>query len=169
MSQITALTTEQAATLSTAQINAITTDQIHGLETSDIAAMSMAQLSALSGSVFAEMSGAQLDAWFAQTPIVLDLDGHGVNTLAAAQGVADKMAGLTVSVARKAGMDGRLFGSVTNADVADALTKAGTAIAKSQVRLPNGPLKTVGEFPVSVVAHTDVVVEVTVQVVAEAE
>jgi large subunit ribosomal protein L9 len=57
---------------------------------------------------------------------------------------------------------------VTNADVAEALTKAGTPISKSQVRLPNGPLKTVGEFPVGVAAHTDVVVEISVQVVAEA-
>ena len=68
-----------------------------------------------------------------------------------------------------AGVDGRLFGSVTNADIAEALTKAGTAVAKSQVRLPLGPLKAVGEFPVQVVAHTDVVVDVNVQVVAEAE
>ena len=76
------------------------------------------------------------------------------------------MTGKVVRIAQKAGVDGRLFGSVTNADIAEALTKAGMATVKSQVRLPNGPLKTVGEHPVSVAPHHDVVVEVTVQVVA---
>ncbi|MFG6455442.1 50S ribosomal protein L9 [Roseateles sp. BYS96W] len=98
-----------------------------------------------------------------------ELEKIAAAKLADAQKLGEALSGKTVRIAQKAGVDGRLFGSVTNADVADALTKAGTAIAKSQVRLPNGPLKTVGEFPVSVVAHTDVVVEVTVQVVAEAE
>jgi large subunit ribosomal protein L9 len=64
-------------------------------------------------------------------------------------------------------VDGRLFGSVTNADIATALGKMGFTVAKSQVRMPNGPLKTVGEHSVSVAAHTDVVVDITVQVVAE--
>jgi len=72
-----------------------------------------------------------------------------------------------VRISQKAGVDGRLFGSVTNADIADALGKNGFTVAKSQVRLPNGPLKTVGEHAVSIAAHTDVVVDVTVQVVAE--
>lgn len=98
-----------------------------------------------------------------------ELEKIAAAKLADAQKLGEAIAGKTVRIAQKAGVDGRLFGSVTNADVADALTKAGTAIAKSQVRLPNGPLKTVGEFPVSVAAHTDVVVEITVQVVAEAE
>jgi large subunit ribosomal protein L9 len=74
-----------------------------------------------------------------------------------------------VRIAQKAGVDGRLFGSVTNADVAEALTKMGLQVAKSQVRMPHGPLKAVGEHPVQVAAHTDVVVEVTVQVVAQAD
>jgi hypothetical protein len=64
-----------------------------------------------------------------------------------------------VRIAQKAGVDGRLFGSVTNADIAEALTKMGLAVQKSQVRMPNGPLKTVGEHTVSVAPHTDVVVE----------
>ena len=98
-----------------------------------------------------------------------ELEKIAAAKLADAQKLGEAIAGKTVRIAQKAGVDGRLFGSVTNADVAEALTKAGTAIAKSQVRLPNGPLKTVGEFPVSVAAHTDVVVEITVQVVAEAE
>jgi large subunit ribosomal protein L9 len=74
-----------------------------------------------------------------------------------------------VRIAQKAGVDGRLFGSVTNQDIADALTKLGLAVAKAQVRLPNGPLKTVGEHTVSVAPHTDVVVDVSVQVVAQAD
>ena len=77
----------QAAALTTDQVHAITTDQISGLETRDIMAMSMTQLDALSTSVFGELSTAQYNAYFNVTPIVLDLDGHGVNTLAAAQGV----------------------------------------------------------------------------------
>ena len=80
---------------------------------------------------------------------------------------AEKLAGKTVRISQKAGVDGRLFGSVTNADIADALTKNGFEVAKAQIRLPNGPLKTVGEHAVAVAAHTDVVVDVTVQVVAE--
>ncbi len=98
-----------------------------------------------------------------------ELEKIAAAKLADAQKLGETIAGKTVRIAQKAGVDGRLFGSVTNADVADALTKAGTPVAKAQVRLPNGPLKTVGEFPVSVAAHTDVVVEITVQVVAEAE
>ena len=89
--------------------------------------------------------------------------------LAAAQALGEQLAGKTVRVAQKAGVDGRLFGSVTNADVAEALTKMGLAVLKSQVRMPNGPIKTVGEHSVSVAPHTDVVVEVSVQVVAQAE
>jgi len=98
-----------------------------------------------------------------------ELEKLAAEKLAAAQALGESLAGKTVRVAQKAGVDGRLFGSVTNADIADALTKAGTAVAKAQVRMPNGPLKTVGEFTVSVSPHTDVVVDVTVQVVAEQE
>jgi len=98
-----------------------------------------------------------------------ELEKAAAEKLAAAQKLGEALAGKTVRIAQKAGVDGRLFGSVTNADIADALTKLGNAIAKSQVRLPNGPLKTVGEFPVNVVAHTDVVVEINVHVVPEAE
>ena len=74
-----------------------------------------------------------------------------------------------VRVVQKAGVDGRLFGSVTNADIADALTKMGLAVQKSQVRMPSGPLKVVGEHKVSVAPHTDVVVDVTVLVVAQTD
>ena len=74
----------------------------------------------------------------------------------AAQGIADKMAGLSVSLARKAGMDGRLFGSVSNADIAEALKLAGFDVDKSVIRMPDGPLKTIGEFPLDVGVHADV-------------
>jgi large subunit ribosomal protein L9 len=86
---------------------------------------------------------------------------------AAAQALADRLNGKTVTVTQKAGVDGRLFGSVTNADIADSLKTAGYDVAKAQVRLPNGPLKVTGDHTVSVSLHTDVVVEVTVTVVGE--
>ncbi|TXI23183.1 MAG: 50S ribosomal protein L9 [Roseateles sp.] len=98
-----------------------------------------------------------------------ELEKAAAEKLAAAQKLGDAIAGSTVRIAQKAGVDGRLFGSVTNADIAEALGKLGHAIVKAQVRLPNGPLKTVGEFPIQVAAHTDVVVDITVQVVAEVE
>ena len=98
-----------------------------------------------------------------------ELEKAAAAKLAAAQALGEQLAGKTVRIVQKAGVDGRLFGSVTNHDIAEALSKAGTAIAKAQVRLPNGPLKTVGEHPVSVAPHGDVVVEITVQVVAQAD
>ena len=98
-----------------------------------------------------------------------DLEKAAAAKLATAQALGDQMAGKTVRIAQKAGVDGRLFGSVTNADIAEALTKMGMATQKSQVRLPNGPLKTEGEHPVSVSPHGDVVVEVKVHVVAQAD
>jgi len=98
-----------------------------------------------------------------------ELEKVAADKLATAQALGEKMAGKTVRIAQKAGVDGRLFGSVTNADVAEALTKAGMAVQKSQVRMPTGPLKTVGEHPVSIAAHSDVVVEVTIHVVPQAD
>ena len=89
--------------------------------------------------------------------------------LALAQTLGEQLAGKAVRIAQKAGVDGRLFGSVTNADIAQALSKMGMEVQKSQVRLPNGPLKTVGEHLVSVAPHSDVVAEVTVQVVAQVD
>ena len=79
------------------------------------------------------------------------------------------MSGRTVHITQKAGVDGRVFGSVTNNDIAEALTRIDFKIAKAQVRLPNGPLKTVGEHLVSVAPHGDVVVEVKVVVVGETD
>ena len=70
-----------------------------------------------------------------------ELEKLAAEKLAAAQGVADKMAGVSVSVARKAGMDGRLFGSVGTNDIADALKAAGFVVDKASIRMPDGPLK----------------------------
>ena len=89
--------------------------------------------------------------------------------LAVAQALGEKLAGMTVRITQKAGVDGRLFGSVTNVDVAEALAKLGHTVPKAQVRMPSGPLKTVGEHLVSVVLHTDVVVDLPVAVIAETE
>ena len=96
-----------------------------------------------------------------------DLEKAAAVKLAEAQGLAEKMTGRTVHITQKAGVDGRLFGSVTNNDIAEALTRIDFKVLKSQVRLPNGPLKTVGEHLVTVAPHTDVVVEVKVVVVGE--
>lgn len=98
-----------------------------------------------------------------------ELEKTAAEKLAAAQAVGEKLTGKTITIAQKAGVDGRLFGSVTNADVSDALKKLSFDIAKAQVRMPNGPLKALGEFPVSVAVHSDVVVEVAVHVVAQAD
>ena len=98
-----------------------------------------------------------------------ELEKVAAAKLAAAQTLGEQMAGKTVRISQKAGVDGRLFGSVTNADIAEGLTKLGLAVQKAQVRLPNGPLKTLGEHPVSVSPHGDVVVEVNVLVVAQAD
>ena len=96
-----------------------------------------------------------------------ELEKAAAEKLAAAQGVADKMNGTAVTVARKAGMDGRLFGSVGNADVAEALKLAGFDVDKAAVRMPEGPLKAIGEFPLDVALHTDVLANITVAIVAE--
>jgi large subunit ribosomal protein L9 len=87
--------------------------------------------------------------------------------LAAAQAQGEKLSGMTVQIAQKAGVDGRLFGSVTNADIAEAVTKQGFKVEKAQIRMPQGPLKMVGDFPISVALHTDVVAEITVSVLGE--
>ena len=98
-----------------------------------------------------------------------ELEKAAADKLAAANALGEKMSGRTVHITQKAGVDGRLFGSVTNADIADALTRIDFKILKSQVRLPNGPLKVVGEHTVSVSPHTDVVVEVKVVVMGETD
>ncbi len=96
-----------------------------------------------------------------------ELEKAAAAKLAAAQTQGEKLNGLTVTISQKSGVDGRLFGSVTNADIAEVLTKQGFPVEKAQVRLPLGPLKTAGEHAVAVSLHTDVVVDVTVAVIGE--
>lgn len=98
-----------------------------------------------------------------------ELEKAASEKLATAQALGQKLSGQNVRIVQKAGVDGRLFGSVTNADIADALGRMGLAVHKSQVRMPNGPLKTVGEHPVTVTPHTDVSSELTVHVFAQAD
>ena len=87
--------------------------------------------------------------------------------LADAQVRGEKLAGVTVQIAQKAGVDGKLFGSVTNADIAAALVAQGYVVEKSQVRMPSGHLKQIGDYPISIGLHTDVVVDITVSVLGE--
>lgn len=97
-----------------------------------------------------------------------ELEKAQAEKLAAAQAVGEKLTGLTVQIPAKAGVDGRLFGSVTNFDIAEALGKQSFKVEKSQIRMPQGPLKMIGEHPISVALHTDVVVDVTISVLGEA-
>ncbi|HPU20878.1 MAG TPA: 50S ribosomal protein L9 [Alicycliphilus sp.] len=96
-----------------------------------------------------------------------ELEKAAAEKLAAAQAQGEKLAGSSVKLTQKAGVDGRLFGSVTNQDIAEELNKQGYGLVKSQVRLPNGPIKTVGDNTITVSLHTDVAVEVTVSVYGE--
>jgi large subunit ribosomal protein L9 len=96
-----------------------------------------------------------------------ELEKTQAAALAAAQEKGARLDGLTLQIAQKAGVDGKLFGSVTNFDIAEALAKQGFEVSKSAIRMPQGPLKMVGEHPLKVALHTDVVVTVTVSVVAE--
>ncbi|WP_372657277.1 50S ribosomal protein L9 [Hydrogenophaga sp.] len=86
---------------------------------------------------------------------------------AEAVGLGERLANVTVKLSQKAGVDGRLFGSVTNHDVAEELSKLGFKLVKSQVRMPNGPLKLVGDYTVAVALHTDVTVDLNVSVLGE--
>ena len=97
-----------------------------------------------------------------------ELEKQQADILTVATARSEKLAGYVLTVAQKAGVDGRLFGSVTNGDIADGLLAAGFEVAKSLVRMPNGPLKTIGDHAVSVALHHDVVVDITVTVVGEA-
>jgi large subunit ribosomal protein L9 len=96
-----------------------------------------------------------------------DLEKAQNATLTQAQERAAKLDGLTIQITQKAGVDGRLFGSVTNYDIVEALEKQGHEVERSQIRMPQGPLKQVGEYPLQVVLHTDVTVTITVSVLGE--
>jgi len=96
-----------------------------------------------------------------------ELEKIAAAKLALAKTQGEQMSGLTVQIVQKSGVDGRLFGSVTNHDIADALGKQGFTVDKSQIRMPMGPLKTAGEHTLSVALHTDVIAEVKITVVGD--
>ena len=96
-----------------------------------------------------------------------ELEKAAAAKLAESQALGEKLGGTTIKLTQKAGVDGRLFGSVTNADIAEELVKNGYKVVKSQIRMPNGPIKTVSDSTVAVALHTDVVVDVNVSVYGE--
>ncbi|MDD5387983.1 MAG: 50S ribosomal protein L9 [Gallionellaceae bacterium] len=97
-----------------------------------------------------------------------ELEKLSAEKLAAAQARAEKLAGYTVQISQKAGVDGRLFGSVTNIDIAEAMTAQGFPVARGEVRLPDGPFKAIGDYPITLSLHSDVEVEITVAVLGAA-
>ncbi len=107
---------------------------------------------------------ANMEAFAAQKA---ELERVAAEKLANAQARAGKLEGTSVTISQKAGVDGRLFGSITNADIADALKAQGHDVAKAEVRLPEGPFKAIGEYPVTLSLHTDVTANITVVVTAE--
>ena len=96
-----------------------------------------------------------------------ELESAAGAKLASAQALATKLEGMSIQIAQKAGVDGRLFGSVTNIDIVDALKKQGAEIERSMIRMPAGPLKLVGDYPLTVVLHTDVTAHINVSVRAD--
>lgn len=96
-----------------------------------------------------------------------ELETAQTTALAAAQERAAKLDGLLVQITQKAGVDGKLFGSVTNIDIAEALKAQGFEVPRSAIRMPQGPLKVVGDQPIKIALHTDVVVTITVSVLGE--
>ena len=96
-----------------------------------------------------------------------ELESAAGAKLASAQTLATKLEGMSIQIAQKAGVDGRLFGSVTNIDIVDALKRLGAEIERSMIRMPAGPLKLVGDYPLTVVLHTDVTAHINVSVRAD--
>jgi large subunit ribosomal protein L9 len=96
-----------------------------------------------------------------------ELEKAQADALGAAQARAGKLEGATVQVTRKAGVDGRLFGSVTTIDIAEALQAAGHEVERAMIRLPQGPLKNAGEYQIDVALHSDVLAHITVSVIGE--
>ncbi|WP_225721105.1 50S ribosomal protein L9 [Candidatus Vallotiella sp. (ex Adelges kitamiensis)] len=99
----------------------------------------------------------------------VELEKIAADKLAAAQAQSEKLKSLTLQVTQKSGVDGRLFGSVTNQDISTALKQQGFAIEKAQVRLSKGPLKTVGDHVLQVALHTDVITDITISILSAQE
>ena len=96
-----------------------------------------------------------------------ELERAQAERLAAAQALADKLSGHTLQITERAGVDGRLFGSVTPASIAEALVRDGFEVSRTMLRMPDGALKTVGDFKVEVVPHVDVSAEINVSVLGD--
>jgi len=96
-----------------------------------------------------------------------DLEKAAAGKLVAAQALAERLEGMAIQVTQKAGVDGRLFGSVTNIDIVDTLKAQHVEIERSMIRMPAGPLKQVGDYPLIVALHTDVVAHINVTVRAD--
>ena len=96
-----------------------------------------------------------------------ELEKAQADVLAKAQERGSKLEGLTVQITQKAGPNGRLFGSVTNYDIVEELKKHGHEVERAMIRMPQGPLKQVGDFPIQVALHTDVTVTINVSVLGE--
>jgi large subunit ribosomal protein L9 len=96
-----------------------------------------------------------------------ELEKAQASALAKAQERAAKLGGLTLQITQKAGPDGRLFGSVTNYDIVEALEKQGHEVERANIRMPQGPLKQVGDYPIEIALHTDVAATITVSVLGE--
>jgi large subunit ribosomal protein L9 len=93
-----------------------------------------------------------------------ELEKQQAQILVEAQARAEKLEGMAVQISQKAGVDGKLFGSVTNVDIADALQAKGIEVAKAEIRMPNGHLKQIGEYPITIALHHDVTANITVSV-----
>lgn len=96
-----------------------------------------------------------------------ELEKKAAEVLTSAQSRGEKLNGFMLQLTAKAGVDGRLFGSVTTADIAEGLKAQGFEVAKAEVRMPQGPIKTIGDFPVRLHLHTDVDAQITVSVLGE--
>ena len=96
-----------------------------------------------------------------------ELERKQAEALAQAQARAEKLEGLMLQITRKAGMDGKLFGSVTSADIAEALQAAGHDVPKSAIRMPQGPLKQIGDHDITLALHADVTAQIKVSVLGE--
>ena len=96
-----------------------------------------------------------------------ELEKQQGDVLVQAQSRAEKLNGMLVQITQKAGVDGKLFGSVTTADIADALTAQGFEVAKGEIRMPDGPLKQVGDHDVTLGLHSDVTATIKVSVLGE--
>ena len=96
-----------------------------------------------------------------------ELERAQADALAQAQEKGAKLDGFMVQITQKAGVDGKLFGSVTNVDIAEALKAHDFDVPKAAIRMPQGPLKQVGDHPIKIALHADVIVTVTVSVLGE--